>query len=331
MSIPINKRYEIVFLSIHKLGPKMSNNTIAKIIGCSTKTVRYWLKRYKKNKDLNELNRSGKNRCTSKSEDKKIIQIAEMGKMTNTTLIQKKLKREGMEIKKDTIRRRLKENGGRWCIIKSKKFLENKHREERLKWAYNVRKMDWNKVIFTDETTFFLNKKHYKSWDFPSTKRTIKKTKLPIKVNVWGCFSSKGFGSIYCFTENLTSEKLCEIYSNALIESSQKLFPETNDWILQEDNDPKHRSKIATKWKDENKINVLQWPSYSPDQNPIENVWSILKIKIAYKDIKTIKGLKAEIKKEWNKLSIEYSKKLVDSMDNRISSLIKEEGDYTLY
>ena len=54
-------------------------------------------------------------------------------------------------------------------------------------------------------------------------------------------------------------------------------------------------------------------------------------MKIAYKDIKTIKGLKAEIKKEWNKLSIEYSKKLVDSMDNRISSLIKEEGDYTLY
>jgi transposase len=89
MSIPINKRYEIVFLSIHKLGPKMSNNTIAKTIGCSTKTVRYWLKRYKKNKDLNELNRSGKNRCTSKSEDKKIIQIAEKGKMTNTTLIQK--------------------------------------------------------------------------------------------------------------------------------------------------------------------------------------------------------------------------------------------------
>jgi transposase len=100
---------------------------------------------------------------------------------------------------------------------------------------------------------------------------------------------------------------------------------------LQEDNDPKHRSKIETKWKGENKINVLQWPSYSSDQNPIENVWSILKMKIAYKDIKTLNGLKAEIKKEWNKLSIEYSRKLVDSMDNRISSLIKEEGDYTLY
>ena len=227
MSIPINKRYEIVFLSIHELGPKMSNNSISKIIGCSKKTVRYWLKRYKENKDLNELNRSGKNRYTSKIEDKKIIQIDKNGKMANMTLIQQKLKSEGLKIKKDTIRRRLKENGGKWSNIKSKKFLENNQKEERLKWAYNVRNIDWNKVIFTDETTFFLNKKHYKTRDFPPTKRTIKKIKQPIKVNVWGCFSEKGFGSIYCFTENLNAEKLCEIYSTALIESSQKKFPDS--------------------------------------------------------------------------------------------------------
>ena len=191
--------------------------------------------------------------------------------------------------------------------------------------------MDWNTVIYKDENTVFFTKKYYKKWGFPSSKRTIIKSKLPIKVNVQGCFSSKGFGSIYCFTENLNSEKLCEKYSNTIIESSQKLFPETNDQILQEDYDPKHRSKIATKWKGENKINLLQWPSYTPDQNPIENVWSILKMKIAYKDIKTIKGLKAEIKKEQNKLSIKYSKKFFDSMDNRISRLIKVEGDYTLH
>ena len=59
--------------------------------------MRYWLKIYNKNKDLNELNRSGRNRCTSKSEDKKIIQIAEKGKMTNRTLIQKKTETRGDE------------------------------------------------------------------------------------------------------------------------------------------------------------------------------------------------------------------------------------------
>jgi len=331
MPISINKRYEIVFLSLHPLGPKLSNNAIGKRIGCTTKMVRYWLYRYNRNKDLTNLPKTGRNRCTTENQEKKLIQIAESQKGTTTTSIQQKIKNSGLNITKDTIRRRIRENGGKWTHPNLKKFLGNKHREERLKWANNVREMDWKKVIFTDETTFFLNKKCYKTWNFSSRKKSIRKTNYPIKVNVWGCFSSEGFGYIYCFTENLTSEKLCEIYSTTLLESSHKLFPQSNDWILQEDNDPKHRSKIATKWKNENSIKVLQWPAYSPDLNPIENIWSILKLKIAYKNIRTVKGLKAEIKKEWNKLSIQISRKLVQSMDNRISSLIKEEGDYTLY
>jgi len=111
--------------------------------------------------------------------------------MTNTTLIQQKLKSEGLKIKKDTIRRRLKENGCKWSNIKSKKFLENNQREERLKWAYNVRNIDWNKVIFTNETIFFLNKKQYKTWDFPSTKRTIKKPNIQLKLMYDAVFQKK--------------------------------------------------------------------------------------------------------------------------------------------
>ena len=231
MPIPIYKRYEIVFLSLHQLGPKLSNNDIAKRIGCTTKMVRYWLQRYNRNKDLNELPRIGRNRCSSENEDKQIIKISEREKGSNTRLVQQKMIKRGVRISKDTIRR-LRENGGRWTNPNLKKFLENKHRENRLNWAYQVRGIDWNRVIFTDETTFFLNTKCYKTWNFPSRKKTIKKTNYSIKVNVWSCFSSQGFGSIYLFTENLTSEKLCKIYSTALLESSHKFFPQSNDWIL---------------------------------------------------------------------------------------------------
>jgi hypothetical protein len=55
MALPIHKRYEIVFLSYHPLGPQLGTKAVAKAVKCDKMTVKYWLDRWKESKDLTNL------------------------------------------------------------------------------------------------------------------------------------------------------------------------------------------------------------------------------------------------------------------------------------
>ena len=54
-------------------------------------------------------------------------------------------------------------------------------------------------------------------WNLPEKKKVVRTVKHPVKVNVWGCFSSKGFDRIVCFKENLNAELMCDIYKRGLL------------------------------------------------------------------------------------------------------------------
>ena len=50
----------------------------------------------------------------------------------------------------------------------------------------------------------------------------------------------------------------------------------------------------------ENDVKLLKWPPYSPDLNPIENIWGAIKNKLAGRSFKSIEYLKSEIKENWS-------------------------------
>ena len=71
----------------------------------------------------------------------------------------------------------------------------------------------------------------------------------------------------------------------------------------------------------------------SPDLNPIEEVWNILKKNIANRPIlpRTVEQLCSAIQEEWQLISVEFINKLVGTMPNCVQEVLSNRGAATHY
>ena len=96
---------------------------------------------------------------------------------------------------------------------------------------------------------------------------------------LWGCFSWNGVGSLVQIEGIINADKYIEIINENLEEAVLKMDLE-EEFILQQDNNPKHTAKQTNKFFENSNIKLLEWLAQSPDLNPIENLWSVLYSKV---------------------------------------------------
>ncbi len=102
-------------------------------------------------------------------------------------------------------------------------------------------------------------------------------------------------------------------------------------WVFQHDNEPKHTAQSMKEWLRKKHFKVLEWPSQSPDLNPIENLWRELKVRVAQRQPQNITALEEICMEEWAKIPATVCENLVKTYRKRLTSVIANKGYITKY
>ncbi len=209
------------------------------------------------------------------------MRIVKQNRFKNLGELHKEWTEAGVKASRATTHRRVKEFGYS-C------------RQRRLTWAKEKKNWtvaQWSKVLFLDESKFCISfgnqgpRVWRKGGEAHSTCCLKSSVKFPQSVMVWGAMSSAGVGPMCFLKTNVTATVYQEILEHFMLPSADQPFKDA-DFIFQQDLVPAHTAKSTKSWLNDHGVTILDWLANSPDMNPIENLWGIVKMKMRKKETK---------------------------------------------
>ena len=353
--VPRTQRRELTDLQKGKiialLEAGISYAEIARQTTIPEPTVRHFCNRYQERENHKNLPHPGGPRKSTEAEDRELSTVA----LANTHFKHIQIKElTGSTLSLRSIRRRLRKDSIRkWRAANCAKLTE-RTAGIRLAWArvhsdWTVE--DWAKIVWSDEVSVEKGKNPNAIWVF---RRRGERTKfLPGNVNgvmkgggvslmLWACFINTVKGPLVPMEGRATANTYIELLETHLVPFMNGLEEHgITDATFQQDNAPIHKAHRTMDYLKEQTFQTMEWPPSSPDMNPIEHLWAVLKTELhrRFPDTKDLPGGPPAVKRAlaerlaivWADIGPRAMELLVESMPRRVAALLAADGWYTKY
>jgi hypothetical protein len=290
------------------------------------------------------LGKAGRPQKLSAQDKRFCVRAITSGELKSAVEVTKKLETDhGLKVNDKTVRNALREANLGAIEKETKPKLSNKNIKARLEFAKRHKDWtldDWRRVIWSDESKInrFCSDGRAWCWIRDGEQLQSRHVKETVKhgggsIMIWGCMTALGPGFLCKIDTTMDQHLYKEILEEELLKTIEWYELDANRIIFQQDNDPKHKAKLVQKWIAEQAFETLEWPPQSPDLNPIEHLWCVLKRKLnQYESApKGMLDLWERVQAEWEKISKDECLRLIDSMPRRISAVLKSKGKWTDY
>jgi transposase len=336
MSLKRQKDVQLRVKALALLSTGLSQSAVAEELNCSRTIVRNALRKQQKGIPIEDAPRSGRPSKLNARTTRAIVKNLNKDRGQSSSELLKTTFGTSGTASSRTIRRALGKVGFKRCRARASPLLTYIQQLKRRRWAVNFKHYDFSKVVFSDEKRFARRPDGpMMVWRRVGESRDYRCTRKHTKfggggIMVWGAI---GLGHRFPLIRVTGTLDAAE-YINQILRLLVPQLPRASRrrLVFMQDSAAPHTAASTTRFLRENNVEVLpEWPSNSPDLNPIENVWGYLEKRLKHRVCTSDNDLWELLQQEWNAIPSSLIKSLYESMPKRLKEVRKCKGQTIKY